>query len=110
MPFDKLEKFRDHAHYKSVLKTELQKVGNTPVKYHYFEKFKFDGRSKDGEPFVAVGAYPNGFVDELKGAGVVYKARGRMTAADNQPLRFTVEHGTLTDAKLNVALKEVSFK
>jgi hypothetical protein len=110
MPFDKLEKFRDHAHYKSVLKTELQKVGATPVKYHYFEKFKFDNRNKDGEPFVAVGAYPNTFVDDLKGAGVVYKARGRMTAADNQPVRFTVEHGALTEPKLNVALKEVSFK
>lgn len=110
MPFDKLEKFRDHSHYKSVLKAELQKVAGTPVKYQYFEKFKFQGGKGDGEPFVAVGAYANTFIDELKNAGAVYKARGRMAAAEGQPLRFTVEHGALTEAKLNLALKEVAAK
>ncbi|RZJ07848.1 MAG: hypothetical protein EOP39_15330 [Rubrivivax sp.] len=110
MPFNDVDKVKDHAQYKSVLKAELPKTGEAPVKYHYFEKFKFTGGGKDGEPFLAVGGYGNTFIDDLKSTGAVYKARGRMIRGEDQLLHFTVEHGTVKEATLNVVLKEVTAK
>jgi hypothetical protein len=107
MPFNKLADIKTVAKYKDILKAELGKLSESRVGYHFFDKVKLDGGSKDGDPFVVMGNYTKTIIDELKAAGGQLKARGAIGEAPGKGLEYTVVHGTLKAATLKSALAEV---
>ena len=106
MPFDNLSDLRDFTEYKKVLKTELGKVKAAPVKFQLFDKFKFATKTA---PFLVVGKYDSAFIDELKNAGAVFKAKGRCAEHENE-LQFAADQGTIPDGTLKTTLGDGSAK
>lgn len=102
MPFNDLAAIRNHTDYKKVLKQELAKIAAAPVKFHFFDKFKFANKNA---PLLVVGKYDPKLIDEIKDTGAVFKAKGRC-AKNGDAIEFAADQGAMPENSLTTAMTD----
>ena len=67
MPFKTKDEIDSFSKYKSGIKTDLARINATPMKFHYYEKFRFD--EKVG-PLLLIGDVPSKMLEDIGRAHV----------------------------------------
>jgi hypothetical protein len=62
MPFKTKDEIDSFSKYKSGIKTDLARINATPMKFHYYEKFRFD--EKVG-PLLLIGDVPSKMLEDI---------------------------------------------
>jgi hypothetical protein len=94
--FTKMEQLTDHAKYKPLLKAALAKVKGTPLRFTYFEKYKFGDKTF---PLMLVD-FDAALVTEVKKKIGNTTAIGKCRLNHQDELVFESESGRLNRAKL----------
>lgn len=94
--FTKLDQLADYGKYKGLLKAALAKAKGTPLRFFYFEKYKFGDKTF---PLMLADADPS-LLNELKKKAGNTTALGKCRLNGENELVFEPENGRLDRAKL----------
>lgn len=98
--FTKLEQFADHGKYKTLLKAAVAKGKQTPLRFYYFEKYKFGDKVL---PLVLTDADP-ALVNVVKKTAGNPAAFGTCRLNEDNQLVFEIETGKMDRSKLKLYL------